>query len=138
MPISGNVFVRSTALLLLVGLVALIGIVGTSLWLVQQTQSYFDVVIEARDARTTTVDLRTSLQDAETGQRGFLLTLDEAYLEPYNTAIGDVRGQFDALSTIMQSYPEAAERLAQVKAAIDFKLQEMADTIDLARGRPGR
>ena len=82
MPISANTFVRSTAALLLVGLLALLGIVGTSIWLVERSQAYFNDLIEARDARTAAVDLRTALQDAETGQRGFLLTRT-AYLEPY-------------------------------------------------------
>ena len=32
-------------------------------------------------------DLLSSIQDAETGQRGFLLTNNERYLEPYNAAL---------------------------------------------------
>src|SRR5690606_38408577 len=85
LPITSNDFVRSGVILLLVGFLALAGIVGTTIWLVEQTQVYFNEVIEARDARTAAVDLRTALQDAETGQRGYILTQDEAYLEPYTT-----------------------------------------------------
>src|SRR5688572_26105104 len=81
-PITASTFVRSTALLLLVGFLALAGIVGTTIWLVEQNQIWFDQTTEARVARAATVSLRNALQDAETGQRGFLLTGEERYLEP--------------------------------------------------------
>lgn len=133
MPISSNAFVRSTVALLVVGLLALAGIVGTTIWLVERTQIYFNEVVEARDARTVTVDLRTALQDAETGQRGFLLTQNEAYLEPYEAALQSVEAQFDGLKAVLAPYPQAAEPLAALRTDIDFKLAEMEHTIELAR-----
>lgn len=133
MPISSNAFVRSTALLLLVGLLALVGIVGTTIWLVERTQVYFNEVVEARDARTVTVDLRTGLQDAETGQRGFLLTQNEVYLEPYNAALDEIEAQFAGLEKLLAPYPQAAEPVATLRNDIDFKLAEMKRTIELVR-----
>jgi signal transduction histidine kinase len=133
LPISSNAFVRSTVALLVVGLLALAGIVGTTIWLVERTQVYFNEVVEARDARTVTVDLRTALQDAETGQRGFLLTQNEAYLEPYEAALQSVEAQFDGLEAVLAPYPQAAEPLAALRTDIDFKLAEMEHTIELAR-----
>ena len=133
MPISSTTLIRSTVLLLLVGLLALVGIVGTSIWLVERTQGYFDEVIEARDVRTVTVDLRTALQDAETGQRGFIITGDEAYLAPYETALLTVESRIADLTLGLQPYPQAMEPLADLRTDIDFKLDEMARTIELVR-----
>lgn len=133
LPISSNAFVRSTVLLLLVGLLALLGIVGTTIWLVERTQGYFNEVVEARDARTVTVDLRTALQDVETGQRGFLLTRNEDYLEPYNAALGQVEAMYNGLETVLAPYPQAAKPLADLRADIDFKIREISTTIELAR-----
>ncbi|KQX39841.1 histidine kinase [Devosia sp. Root436] len=133
MPISSNVFVRSTVALLVVAFLALAGIVGTTIWLVERTQVYFNEVVEARDARTVTVDLRTALQDAETGQRGFLLTQNEAYLEPYAAALQTVEAQFAELKAVLAPYPQAAEPLTALRADIDFKLAEMEHTIELVR-----
>ncbi len=82
MPISSTVFTRITALLIGVLFLALLAIVGTSIWLGERTQVYFDEVVEAREAESATVQLRFFLQRAETSQRGFLLTRDPAYLEP--------------------------------------------------------
>lgn len=133
MPITSKTFARSTALLLFVGLLALIGIVGTTLWLVERSQVYFDEVLEGRIARRAAIDLRTSLQDAETGQRGFIITLEEDYLEPYNTAIALIDGEVEELRRVLAPYPEAQAPLAQLEADITLKLDEMAETIALAQ-----
>ena len=76
MPISNAAFVRSTVVLLIAGMLALLGIVGTSLWLVNKVQDYFTGFIEVREARSAAADLLSLLKDAETGQRGFIITGD--------------------------------------------------------------
>lgn len=133
MPITSKTFVRSTALLLLVGLLALLGIVGTNIWLVERSQAYFDEVIEARIARRVAVDLRALLQDLETGQRGFIITREEEYLEPYNTALPQVAEQVEQLKAVLAPYPQATEPLKTLEADVAFKLNEMNETIAMAR-----
>ena len=83
MPISTNAFVRTTSLLLAIAFLALATIVGTTIWLVENNNFWFNETTNARVARVATVNLRNALQDAETGQRGFLLTQEEQYLAPY-------------------------------------------------------
>ncbi|HWV20334.1 MAG TPA: CHASE3 domain-containing protein [Devosia sp.] len=133
MPITSKSFVRSTALFLLVGLLALLGIVGANIWLVERSQGYFDEVIEARIARRVAVDLRSQLQDLETGQRGFIITLDPAYLEPYTSALPLVDEQLVHLREILAPYPEAQAPLETLAADIAFKIGEMNRTIGEAR-----
>ena len=72
MPIAGRFVVQSVSALLLVGFLALLGIVGMTFWLDERSQVYFDEVIEARDARSAAVELRNAVQTAESSQRGFL------------------------------------------------------------------
>jgi len=133
MPITGKTFVRSTALMLLVGLLALMGIVGTTLWLGERTQVYFNEVVEAREARAAAVDLRALLQDAETSQRGFVITADEDYLEPYRQALASIDEAFSRLDAVLAPYPQASEPLDQLHADVDLKLGEMDRTIALVR-----
>lgn len=133
MPITSKTFVRSTALLLLVGLVALLGIIGANIWLVERSQGYFDEVIEARIARRVAVDLRSQLQDLETGQRGFIITEDPAYLEPYNAALPLVDEQIARLREILGPYPEAQEPLDTLEADIALKIGELNRTIGEVR-----
>lgn len=133
MPITSQTFVRSTALLLLVGLLALLGIVGTNVWLVERSQGYFDEVIDGRIARRAAVDLRVTVQDIEASQRGFLLTQKETYLEPYNAAVPMVEEQLTALEDVLAPYPEASPYIERLRNDVTAKLAEMAETIELVR-----
>lgn len=133
MPITSQTFVRSTALLLLVGLLALLGIVGTNVWLVERSQGYFDEVVQGRIARRAAVDLRVSMQDIETSQRGFLLTRNESYLEPYNAALPQVEERLNSLENVLAPYPQAAPFIQSLRADVEAKLAEIAQTIDLVR-----
>lgn len=133
MPISSNAFVRSTALLLLVGFAALVAIVGTTIWLVEQNQSYFNITIEARSARAAAINLRNAMQDAETGQRGFMLTHEQSYLEPYNQAVPKIPGLLEELKVVLAPYPEVIASVGRVEDAVIAKLSEMSRTIDMVR-----
>ena len=133
MPITSSTLVRTTALLMLTGLVALLAIVGTTLWLVERTQTYFTEVVEARNARMAAVDLRNSLQNAETGQRGYLLTLDEVYLAPYNAARGEIDPSLEHLLQILSPYPQAREMIAAIEENVAVKVEELDRTVQLAR-----
>lgn len=133
MPIANKNFVRTTAILLLIGMFALVAIVGTSIWLVEQTQNHFDEVIEARQARSATVDLRSALQDIETSQRGYILTQEERYLEPYDAARGTIMERYEKLRTILLPYPQATEPMARLLEGVELKIAEIDETIDLVR-----
>lgn len=132
MPISSKGFARVSLALIIVGVLALIGIVGTTIWLVERTQVYFEEVVQAREARGAAVELRNLLQDAQSGQRGYLLTLDTIYLEPYETAVGGIEGAYNRLSTALEVFPQAREMLGGLRGDIDTKLAELARTIELA------
>lgn len=133
MPIANKNFVRTTAILLLIGVLALVAIVGTSIWLVAQTQAHFEEVLEARRARSATVDLRGALQDIETSQRGFILTEEERYLEPYAEARGTVMARYELLRTILLPYPQATEPMERLLQGINLKVAEIDETIELVR-----
>ncbi|UYO00780.1 MAG: CHASE3 domain-containing protein [Devosia sp.] len=134
MPISSKTLVRSTALLLLVGLLALVGIVGTTIWLVERTQLYFNEVIEAREARSAAVDLRAMVQDAIASERGYIITQDNKYLEPYLAAVPQIDETLARLESVLLPYPQAAEPMQQLREDITFKLSEMARIVDLVQG----
>lgn len=131
MPISSQVFVRSTLALLAVGLVALLAIVGTVIYLGEQSQVYFNEVLEARDARTAAVDLRNTLRVAETNQRGFVLTGDEVYRETFERAKNFMPQRLDALRVVLAPYVTAEAPLAEFAQNVSAKIAEMEETIAL-------
>ena len=56
-------------------MLALLAIVAASVWLVGRTQHEVDEVLKAREMGASAIaDLKSLNQDAETGQRGYLLT----------------------------------------------------------------
>ena len=133
MPISTNAIVRSTALLLAVAFLALASIVGTTIWLVENNNYWFNETTAARVARAATVSVRNALQDAESGQRGYLLTQEEKYLTPYEAARPELPAFLDRLDQVLAPYPEAAGVAAAVRANSDARLAELAQTIELTR-----
>lgn len=133
MPISNQLFVRSTIALLLVGLFALLGIVGTVIYLGERSRVYFDQVIEARDARTAASDLRNNLRASESSQRGFIITGNEAYLSTYNLAQDMLPQRIESVENILKPYPAAADAVVELKSDIAGKVAEMQSTIALKR-----
>jgi two-component system CheB/CheR fusion protein len=77
-------------------------------------------------------DLMSALIDAETGQRGYLLTGDKAFLEPYLAVRDSISGQLEKLRQL--SLISAAHKHLDVMAPlIVAKLAELSQVIELRR-----
>jgi PAS domain S-box-containing protein len=87
----------------------------------------------SQEVHSLSVDLLSALKDAETGQRGFLLTGEDQYLEPYNQALSEAPRILGQLQTLIEMQPDQAERLRLLGALISSKLAELKETIDLDR-----
>lgn len=83
--------------------------------------------------RIALADLLSLMKDAETGQRGYLISGDEAYLAPYKTAVATIHGVLDDLRKLTVDNPDQIRRLAALAPPIDGKLAELKQTIDLRR-----
>ncbi|PJO39659.1 histidine kinase [Delftia acidovorans] len=77
--------------------------------------------------------LNASLKDAETGQRGFLLTGDQAYLQPYQQARDVLQKQLEALKARTSSDSVQHRLLDQIEDISSQKLRELQETIDLRK-----
>jgi signal transduction histidine kinase/DNA-binding response OmpR family regulator/CHASE3 domain sensor protein len=78
-------------------------------------------------------ELLSTVKDAETGQRGFLLTGNERYLAPYEAALLAVTPQLVELAQLTSDNPRQQARIPQLKLHIEAKLAELKQTIDLRR-----
>ncbi len=72
--------------------------------------------------------LSSSLMDAETSQRGYLLTGDRAYLGPYKEALLQIPPALDRLVELARN-PRQMERLNALRRTIDGRLQMLEETI---------
>jgi signal transduction histidine kinase len=111
--------------------VALIFISEGSYW---QSVSGLQDLARGRDAREHILGLERSLLDAETGQRGYLLTQNKDYLVPYEKALADTETSFKALEAHYQDAPEESAVLSKLHTVTGAKLSELALTIRLQNG----
>ncbi|WP_295857413.1 CHASE3 domain-containing protein [uncultured Xylophilus sp.] len=80
---------------------------------------------QAQQARTELNRLVRQMLDAETGQRGYLLTGEETYLEPYNVARADIGATLDTLRKAYALLPEQQAQVTQLAVSVLRKLAEM-------------
>ncbi|WP_370280597.1 diguanylate cyclase [Pontibacterium sp.] len=73
------------------------------------------------------------LRDAETGQRGYLLTGEPDYLEPYLSGVEGTKSLLTTLQSLTVDNAEQQETLQQVSALVDRKFAELSETIEFAR-----
>jgi CHASE3 domain sensor protein len=76
--------------------------------------------------------LFSRVQDAETGQRGFLLTGDESYLTPFTVAQREMPAAEATLRALVADNPDQRGRVDRAAAAIALKLAELTRTVELA------
>ncbi|MHC5851833.1 response regulator [Nostoc sp.] len=80
-------------------------------------------------------DLNLQMTNAETGQRGYIVTGEQRYLEPYNTAIQVVNQKVRELQRLTADNPNQQSRLDILQPLIDQKLAELQETIDLRQNQ---
>ncbi len=83
--------------------------------------------------------LLSTLKDAETGQRGYLLAEDEKYLQPYDDAVGRVQPELAHLKELTSDNPDQQAWLAQLDKKVAVRLNELQETVALMKkgDRPG-
>src|SRR5437764_1134189 len=86
---------------LAIAIVVVIGILFYLDW--RAFQSADTQADDTRQLQQQTDNLLSSITDAETGQRGYLLTGDRKYLTPYLRAVAELPGKLEALAATAQA-----------------------------------
>ena len=125
--------------LILTGFVIATAILGFVGW-----QSYRNTArfAEASEWRKHTYEVLRNLDetvarlvDAETGQRGYLLTGVDAYLEPYRAAIKNIDQTIGHLKSLTSDNPNQQKRIQILEPLVEKKLAELQQTIDLRKNK---
>jgi len=90
-----------------------------------QSTNALDEIAEASRTRASLNRVLQYVLDAETGSRGYLLTGDPRYLEPYNAAVAEIGHQLDALRVTYTSSPDEYATLGALTRNVQRKLAEM-------------
>ncbi|MBV8800515.1 MAG: CHASE3 domain-containing protein [Alphaproteobacteria bacterium] len=116
---------------LITGFLALLAIVGMTVWLGDRADVFFAQATVQRDRRIAAVELRDALRTAESSQRGFLLTGNEIYLAPYDTAKTRAQQELSDLTWLSSEAAQQTPMLRHLEEAINSKLGEMDRSINL-------
>src|SRR5882672_5869960 len=79
--------------------------------------------------------LLATLLDAEAAMRGFVITGDERFLDPYHPAVGDLRERLETLRSLIQDQPGAQRRLDDLEPLIAARIRSAEAVIALRRDR---
>jgi signal transduction histidine kinase/ActR/RegA family two-component response regulator len=122
---------RWQSLPLIVGFAILALIVGSRAMLVETQSANRAAARDAIEYQQLLAGLLSLAQDAETSQRGYLLTGDKSYLEPYQQAIAALPGQLARIDQMTAGNQEAVQQVDGIKDALAQKQAELAETISL-------
>ena len=90
-------------------------------------------VAHTQRVRRELSELLSMLKDAETGQRGYVITGADSFLEPYHAAVEHMDAAFEGIRQLITDDPEQQRRLDVLRPSIDAKLNELKATIELRR-----
>ena len=79
--------------------------------------------------------LLSTLIDAETGERGFVITGAPEYLEPYNQALDQTAFEMTDLRSLTGDNPAQQADLAHLATLVEIKRAELADVIQARRAQ---
>ncbi|NVE00708.1 CHASE3 domain-containing protein [Massilia sp. BJB1822] len=118
-------FAVSTTFLIVIGIAAY--------WSIYVLVATAGSVTHTHKVLEQATSLLSQVKDAETGQRGYLLTGDPAYLEPFELASAGVTPVLAELRVLTADNPNQQPRLSQAEALTTAKFNELKRTIELRR-----
>jgi len=92
-----------------------------------------DEILRSKELELSLERLLSSLRDAETGQRGYIVTGREDYLLPYDQALREIDGRLRTVEARVEARNGAAEELQELSGLVKLKLDELAQSIELQR-----
>jgi len=124
---------RASAVLFAAALLAVILDAFLFSYVIDSVEDNARVIQAARGEIDQLVAAKDLLQDAETGQRGYLLTGREQYLQPYLNATRDIDAVIARIVAVPDLPPDQRARVDEIQRLTKLKFEELAQTIDLFR-----
>jgi signal transduction histidine kinase/CheY-like chemotaxis protein len=114
-----------------IGITVLAGLlVGAAFWLAAHTQAEAQWLRHTLLVRNQITSVLSLVQRAESGQRGYLLTGRDSYLDPYRSAVATLPGALDATEALVVDNPQQQHAVGRLSQLIADKLRELRLTID--------
>ncbi len=101
----------------------------------RRTAEDIGVVNAAHEARIELAELAAALNDAETGSRGYLLTGDRTYLDPYHDAEARAGRSLDRLRGLTEGDPAREAPLRELERLVRDKFAVVGEAVRLSDAR---
>jgi PAS domain S-box-containing protein len=125
--------IRSIGIALILMLLPLT-IAGISCWNTQLVHESGRWVAHTHEVVSAIDALLLTTQEAETGERGYLITGNDAYLEPYRIAVSKVPLQIARLRKLTADNPDQQTHIKILEEQIAVRFNELQRIIDLCKG----
>ena len=99
----------------------------------RQLASTSYAVVRAKELELSLERLLSTIRDAETGQRGYLLSGSEEYLVPYEEALAALESRLATVEARAEAREIPAEELTMLRSLVSRKVTELSQTVTLAR-----
>ncbi|MES1199653.1 MAG: CHASE3 domain-containing protein, partial [Pseudomonadota bacterium] len=127
------------AVLLGAGLLLLLVTVAAAIWTVEVQHRHNEAVRASFEHRAEARRVLLLIQNAESTQRGYLLTGDRAYYTPYPLTRAQVLVELNNLDAMAGDDPAVNDFARRIRALSESKLKELDDTLHLRQsGRTGQ
>ncbi len=117
-------------------LVMLLVVGGVSYWSIAALVANARAVAHTHEVLENLEAVLSLLKDAETGQRGFVLTRQERYLEPYQDAQGKIDQRIAEVRRLTANNASQQQRIPELERLKKLKFDELAETIDSRKKDP--
>ena len=111
----------------------LVAVIGATVWLGFEYRQEVAAVQHTLEVEKNLSRLLSIVQDAETGQRGFLLTGDDVYLDVHGKAVAEIAGELDVLQAITAGSPEQQSTVANIRPLMEQRFALLQEGITIRR-----
>jgi PAS domain S-box-containing protein len=107
----------------------LLVIAGIGVWTLRQVAESDYWVDHTREVISANQQLLSDVTDAQSAERGYIITGDESYLEPYRSASANIPRSAEKLLRLTADNPEQQKRIKSLQALIDERVAVLNDSL---------
>jgi len=115
--------------------VVLVGINALSYWSFNKNREIANWVAHTQQMRQNIQSTLADIESAEAGQRGYVITGVESYLQSYYESVASIRQQIRDVQTLTANNPKQQQRISLLKPLVEKRVAALWQVIDLRRSK---
>ncbi|MGZ9275408.1 MAG: CHASE3 domain-containing protein, partial [Nitrospira sp.] len=92
-------------------------------------------VVHSREVRGSLQRILSLVEEIETGQRGYIITGESSFLEPYQRATDKIQERLAHVKTLTAHEPELRAQIETLISLVNSRIAFAAESIELRRSR---